>query len=44
MLISAILETSAVSFDVPLILHGLSEAQVDECVAFLRGKMVSINN
>lgn len=25
--------------DVPLILHGLSETQVDECVAFLRGKL-----
>lgn len=25
-------------FDVPLILHGLSEAEVDECVDFLRGK------
>ena len=25
--------------DVPLILHGLSEAEVDGCVAFLRGKM-----
>lgn len=35
---------NSVGFDVPLILHGLSEAQVDECVAFLRGKMTSINN
>jgi sugar phosphate isomerase/epimerase len=35
---------SAVGFDVPLILHGLSEAQVDECIAFLRGKMPSIDN
>ncbi len=26
-------------FDVPLILHGLSEAEVDECVAFLRERM-----
>lgn len=30
---------SAVGRDVPLILHGLSEAEVDECVAFLREKM-----
>ena len=30
-------------FDVPLILHGLSEAQVPECVAFLREKMQAIN-
>ena len=30
-------------FDVPLILHGLSEAQVPECVAFLREKMQTIN-
>lgn len=29
--------------DVPLILHGLSEAQVSECAAFLRGKLESIN-
>jgi len=28
---------SAVGSDVPLILHGLGEEQVDECVAFLRG-------
>jgi len=33
-----------VGFDVPLILHGLSEEQVDECVAFLRGKMAAINS
>ena len=32
---------NAVGFDVPLILHGLNEAQVEECVAFLRGKMAS---
>ena len=25
--------------DIPLILHGLSESQVDECIAFLKGKM-----
>lgn len=25
--------------DVPLILHGLGEPEVDECIAFLRGKM-----
>jgi len=30
---------SGVGFDVPLILHGLNEAQVDECVTFLREKM-----
>jgi len=30
-------------FDVPLILHGLSEAQVPECVAFLREKIQAIN-
>jgi len=30
---------NTVGFDVPLILHGLSEEQVDECVAFLRGKI-----
>ncbi len=29
--------------DVPIILHGLSEAEVDGCVAFLRGKMEAIN-
>ena len=29
--------------DVPIILHGLSEAEVDGCVAFLRGKIESIN-
>ena len=29
--------------DVPLILHGLNETQVDECVAFLREKMAAIN-
>ena len=27
----------------PLILHGLAEAQVSECVAFLRGKLETIN-
>lgn len=32
-----------IGFDVPLILHGLSETQVGECVAFLRGKMAAIN-
>ena len=30
---------SKVGFDVPLILHGLSEAEVDGCVAFLRSTM-----
>jgi sugar phosphate isomerase/epimerase len=30
---------SSVGFNVPLILHGLSEAQVDDCVAFLREKI-----
>jgi sugar phosphate isomerase/epimerase len=30
---------SALERDVPLILHGLSEAEVDGCVAFLREKM-----
>ena len=30
----------AVGHDVPLILHGLSEAEVDGCVAFLREKMI----
>jgi sugar phosphate isomerase/epimerase len=34
---------NTIGFDVPLILHGLSEEQVDECVAFLRGKMAAIN-
>ena len=29
--------------DVPLILHGLTEAQVDGCVAFLRDKMAALN-
>ena len=29
--------------DVPIILHGLSEAEVDGCVAFLREKIESIN-
>ena len=29
--------------DIPIILHGLSEAEVDGCVAFLRGKMEAIN-
>jgi sugar phosphate isomerase/epimerase len=28
-----------VGYDGPLILHGLAEAQVDECVAFLRSKL-----
>ena len=32
----------SIGFDVPLILHGLREAEVDECVAFLRGKMAVI--
>ncbi len=32
---------STVRSDVPLILHGLEEAQVEGCVAFLRGKMAS---
>jgi len=30
-----------IGYDGPLILHGLEESQVDECVAFLRGKMKS---
>ena len=30
-----------IGYDGPLILHGLEESQVDECVAFLRGKMQS---
>ena len=29
--------------DVPLILHGLSESQVDGCVAFLKGKMAAVS-
>lgn len=29
--------------DVPIVLHGLSEAEVDGCVAFLREKMEAIN-
>ena len=29
--------------DVPIILHGLSEAEVDGCVSFLRKKMEAIN-
>ena len=29
--------------DVPIVLHGLSEAEVGGCVAFLRGKMEAIN-
>jgi len=29
--------------NVPLILHGLTEAQVDGCVAFLRDKMAALN-
>ena len=29
--------------DVPIVLHGLSEAEVDGCVAFLRGKIEAIN-
>jgi len=32
----------SVGFDVPLILHGLREAEVDECVAFLCGKVADI--
>lgn len=30
---------SKLDFSVPLILHGLGETEVDECVAFLQGKM-----
>jgi len=30
-----------IGYDGPLILHGLEEAQVGECLAFLRGKMKS---
>lgn len=33
---------SKVDFDVPLILHGLSEAEVDGCVAFLKSVMKEI--
>ena len=29
--------------DMPIILHGLAEAQVSECVAFLRGKLETTN-
>ena len=29
--------------DLPIVLHGLSEAEVDGCVAFLRGKIEAIN-
>ena len=29
--------------DIPIVLHGLSEAEVDGCVAFLREKIASIN-
>ena len=32
-----------VGSDVPIILHGLSEAEVDGCVAFLREKIESLN-
>lgn len=32
-----------VDSDVPIILHGLSEAEVDGCVAFLREKIESLN-
>ncbi len=32
-----------VDSDMPIILHGLSEAEVDGCVAFLRGKIEAIN-
>lgn len=28
-----------IGYDVPIVLHGLREEQVDECVAFLRGKL-----
>ena len=34
---------SSLDFDVPLILHGLAETQVGNCVAFLRGKMEAIS-
>ena len=37
-----ILRLSKIGFDVPAILHGLSEAEVDGCVAFLREKMSKI--
>jgi sugar phosphate isomerase/epimerase len=33
-----------VGFDCPLILHGLSESQVDGCIAFLREKMASVTS
>jgi len=32
-----------VGFDCPLILHGLSESQVDGCVAFLREKIAAVS-
>jgi len=35
---------SKVDFDVPLILHGLSEAEVDGCVDFLKSVMKEIEN
>ena len=34
---------NTVGFDVPLILHGLSEGEVDECTTFLRGKMAQVD-
>ncbi len=34
---------SNVDSDVPIVLHGLSEAEVDGCVAFLREKIEAIN-
>jgi sugar phosphate isomerase/epimerase len=34
---------NTLGFDVPIILHGLSEAQVEGCVAFLREKISAIN-
>ena len=33
---------NGLNFDVPLILHGLSEEEVDECVDFLQGKITSL--
>ena len=32
-----------IGFDIPLILHGLEETEVDECVAFLRGKISAVD-
>ena len=34
---------NGLDFDVAVILHGLSEEEVDECVDFLQGKMTSIS-